>query len=104
MTPREDPAVHPDEASERRATPNADAVPDADHASRAEDLLPEPPPENAPATGDPDKKSALGAPVPAHGALASTEQLDEGGEAEALEEQEDPSGTEARRDDRDSRP
>ncbi|HWJ63042.1 MAG TPA: hypothetical protein VNS19_13825 [Acidimicrobiales bacterium] len=53
-------------------------VPDAGDAARARDLLPEDPPADAPATGDPDKKPAVSPPVPAHGEMASQEQLREG--------------------------
>jgi hypothetical protein len=53
-------------------------VPDADEAARAEDLAPEEPPTEAPAIGDPDKKPAVSPPVPAHGEMASREQLAEG--------------------------
>ena len=52
-------------------------VPDADDAADHEDLLPEDPPADLPATGDPDKKPAVSPPVPAHGEMASQEQLRE---------------------------
>ncbi|HRW39361.1 MAG TPA: hypothetical protein P5254_16810 [Aquihabitans sp.] len=59
-----------------------DAVlPDADEAPTAADLAPEEPPSDAPATGDPDKKPAVSPPVPAHGEVASYEQLAEGDRA-----------------------
>jgi hypothetical protein len=57
------------------------SVPDSDDAADVDDLLPEDPPTDAPATGDPNKKPAVAAPVPAHGEMASQEQLDEGDEA-----------------------
>jgi hypothetical protein len=53
-------------------------VPDADDAASVEDLVPEDPPADAPATGNPDKKPSVAPPVPAHGEMASQEQLDEG--------------------------
>ena len=56
-------------------------VPDAADAATADDLAPEEPPRGAPATGDPDKKPAVSPPVPAHGEMASQEQLDEGDRA-----------------------
>lgn len=52
-------------------------VPDAEDAPTRDDLAPEDPPEEAPATGDPDKKTAVSAPIPAHGEMASAEQLKE---------------------------
>lgn len=63
-------------------TEGGDAVvPDAADASVAADLVPEDPPASAPATGDPDKKPSVSPPVPAHGEMASQEQLDEGDRA-----------------------
>jgi hypothetical protein len=56
-------------------------LPDADEAPDAEDLVPEAPPAEAPMVGDPDKKPAVAAPVPAHGEMASAEQLAEGEKA-----------------------
>ena len=53
-------------------------MPDASEAPDAEDLAPEDPPEAAPSVGNPDKKPAVAAPVPAHGEMASHEQLAEG--------------------------
>lgn len=50
-------------------------LPDADDAADLEDLAPEEPPTGAPATGDPDKKPAVPAPVAAHGEMASQDQL-----------------------------
>lgn len=59
-------------------TDHGDAVvPDADDAATSEDLEPEDPPEDAPATGDPDKKPSVRPPVPAHGEMASREQIQE---------------------------
>lgn len=52
-------------------------VPDAEDLPTHEDLAPEDPSEAAPAIGDPDKKPAVPAPVPAHGEMASREQLRE---------------------------
>jgi hypothetical protein len=52
-------------------------VPDADDAATKEDLAPEDPSDAAPAIGDPDKKPAVGPPVPAHGEMASREQIRE---------------------------
>jgi hypothetical protein len=66
-------------ASDQVQVDHGDAVvPDADEAASVADLAPEDPPADAPATGDPDKKPAVAAPVPAHGEMASQEQLDEG--------------------------
>jgi hypothetical protein len=56
-------------------------LPDADEAPDAEDLVPKAPPSEAPMVGDPDKKPAVAAPVPAHGEMASAEQLAEGEKA-----------------------
>ena len=71
-------------------------VPDADDAARARDLLPEDPPADAPVTGDPDKKPAVASPVPAHGEMASQEQLREAAiAAEASEAGATPEGTQA---------
>ena len=52
-------------------------VPDADDAARAEDLVPEEPSDAAPAIGDPNKKASVSPPVPAHGEMASQEQIRE---------------------------
>jgi hypothetical protein len=52
-------------------------VPDADDAATAADLAPEDPPADAPAIGDPDKKPSVSPPVPAHGEMASQEQIRE---------------------------
>lgn len=52
-------------------------VPDADDAPTSEDLVPEEPPGDAPAVGDPNKKTAVEPPVPAHGEMASQEQIRE---------------------------
>jgi hypothetical protein len=52
-------------------------VPDAEDAATAEDLAPEEPSEAAPAIGDPDKKPSVSPPVPAHGEMASQEQIRE---------------------------
>jgi hypothetical protein len=57
------------------------AVPDAEDAATSDDLLPEDPPADAPATGDPDKKPSVRPPVPAHGEMASQEQIREAVEA-----------------------
>src|SRR4051794_17637144 len=58
--------------------PTDPEVPDADDAATSADLAPPDPPAEAP-TGPPtDKKPAVAAPVPAHGEMASMEQLDEG--------------------------
>ena len=56
-------------------------VPGAEDAATAADLAPEEPPASMPATGDPNKKPAVSPPVPAHGEMASQEQLDEGDRA-----------------------
>ncbi|MCU1369305.1 MAG: hypothetical protein JWO77_499 [Ilumatobacteraceae bacterium] len=52
-------------------------VPDAEDAATKEDLAPEEPSAAAPAIGDPDKKPSVGPPVPAHGEMASREQIRE---------------------------
>lgn len=52
-------------------------VPDPEDAATSEDLVPDDPPAGAPATGDPDKKPAVAPPVPAHGEMASQEQIRE---------------------------
>lgn len=72
------------EPRDRTDRPNADAVPDAADAPRAEDLLPDEPPDEAPVTGDPNKKTAVESPIPSHGMSASSEQLAEGERAEDL--------------------
>jgi hypothetical protein len=56
-------------------------MPDADDAPKADDLAPDAPSAEAPMVGDPDKKTAVEAPVPAHGEMASAEQLAEGEKA-----------------------
>src|SRR3954452_16846138 len=53
-------------------------LPDAQDAPRADDLTPDDPPEDAPTGAPTDKKPAVEAPVPAHGEMASAEQLAEG--------------------------
>lgn len=53
-------------------------MPDADDAAGVADIVPDDPPADAPTIGDPDKKPAVAAPVPAHGEMASAEQLAEG--------------------------
>lgn len=58
--------------------PASVALPDADQAATAADLAPADAPAEAPAVGDPDKKPAVAAPVPAHGEVASMDQLQEG--------------------------
>src|SRR3954463_12865488 len=64
--------------------PTDPEVPDADDAATSADLAPPDPPAEAP-TGPPTrKKPAVGAPVPAHGEMASQEQLDEGERAVEL--------------------
>jgi hypothetical protein len=52
-------------------------VPDAEDAPTKDDLVPEDPPSDAPAIGDADKKPSVGPPVPAHGEMASHEQIRE---------------------------
>ncbi|MCU1498599.1 MAG: hypothetical protein JWM47_2552 [Acidimicrobiales bacterium] len=52
-------------------------VPDAEDLPTHEDLAPEEPSAAAPAIGDPDKTSAVPPPVPAHGEMASREQIRE---------------------------
>lgn len=78
--PEESPA-HTDRAGAQAPIEIRDGdavVPDAEEAASASDLLPEDPPGDAEATGDPDKKPAVAPPVPAHGEMASQAQLDEG--------------------------
>ncbi len=58
-------------------------LPDADNAPRADDLVPGDPPAAAPMGPSTDKKPAVAAPVPAHGEMASQQQLDEGQRAVA---------------------
>ncbi len=65
------PGTHP--PPDRRG--NA-VVPDAEDALTKDDLAPEDPPAAAPAIGDPDKKRDP-RPIPAHGEMASREQLRE---------------------------
>lgn len=62
-------------------------LPDPEDAPRAEDLTPPEPPEGAPVAGDPDQKPAVKAPVPAHGEMASSDQLNEGERAVELAEE-----------------
>lgn len=50
---------------------------DEDDLPDADDLRPDDPPADAPTRGDRDARSAISAPVPAHGEMASGEQLDE---------------------------
>jgi len=51
------------------------AMPDAAEAPAARDLVPEHPPDDA-LTGEPTaRKTAVKAPIPAHGEVASAEQL-----------------------------
>lgn len=52
-------------------------LPDADDAATEDDLRSEEPSSAAPAIGDPDKKTAIAPPVPAHGELASKDQIRE---------------------------
>src|SRR3954470_21319842 len=60
-------------------------LPDAADAARAEDLVPEDPPSESPADDAlAGHKPAVDAPVPAHGEMASMEQLDEGERAVEL--------------------
>jgi hypothetical protein len=61
--------------------PASVTLPDAGEAATAADLAPAEPPAAAPAIGDPDKKPAVPAPVPAHGEVASMGQLQEAEEA-----------------------
>ena len=56
-------------------------LPDPDDAPSAEDLVPADPPGDAPTGDDIGRKPAVAAPVPAHGEMASAEQLDEGARA-----------------------
>jgi hypothetical protein len=53
-------------------------LPDAADAAEAEDLVPDDPPGAAPRLGHGDHKPAVKAPVPAHGEMASADQLAEG--------------------------
>lgn len=65
---------------------DGDAVlPDADEAPESDELKPGDPPAGAPAEGDPAKKSAVAPPVPAHGEMASPEQIREA--AQSAEEE-----------------
>src|SRR3954462_1106012 len=59
-------------------------LPDPDEAPSAEDLVPAEPPAGATSGAPTRKKPAVGAPVPAHGEMASQEQLDEGERAVEL--------------------
>src|SRR5690606_12058237 len=63
-------------------------VPDADQAPDKDELKPEDPPASAPAEGDPNKASAVAAPVPAHGEMASREQIQEATRAAQEEDSE----------------
>lgn len=68
-----------------------DAVlPDAEDAPTSDDLVPEDPPADAPVTGDADQKTAVGPPVPAHGEMASREQIREAALAEEEADRDDP--------------
>ncbi len=101
MAEPEQPTSEPTDAEpSNRAQPNADqptrdivvergnaVVPDSEDAPRKDDLLPEDPPDAMPAEGDPDKKSAVAPPVPAHGEMASREQIQEA--ARAAEEEDE---------------
>lgn len=58
--------------------PDDPKIPDADEALSSRDLAPPEPPEGAPTGPATNKKPAVAAPVPAHGEMASKEQLDEG--------------------------
>jgi hypothetical protein len=62
-------------------------VPDAGSAPDKDDLKPEDPPVDGPAEGDPDKTSAVPPPVPAHGEMASAEQLEEAARAAREDEE-----------------
>lgn len=66
-----------DDPTELHVEGGSAVLPDADDAPTAEDLRPEEPPAGAPAIGDPDKKAAIASPVPAHGEMASREQIRE---------------------------
>lgn len=69
-----------------------DAVlPDAEDAPTSDDLVPEDPPADAPVTGGADQKTAVGPPVPAHGEMASQEQIREAALAEDEADQDPPS-------------
>lgn len=69
-------------------TEHGDAqLPDAEDAPTSEDLRPEPASDDAPTTGSTNDPSAVAAPVPAHGEMASQEQLDEAKEAMRREEE-----------------
>src|SRR5437588_8856284 len=57
---------------------NDPEIPDADHAATKDDLVPADPPADAPIGAPTDKKPAVAAPIPAHGEMASAEQLAEG--------------------------
>ncbi len=61
-------------------------LPDADDAADAADLVPEDPPPQAPRLEHGDHKPAVKSPVPAHGELASADQLAEGERAVELAE------------------
>jgi hypothetical protein len=64
-------------------------VPDAADAPDKDDLKPDAPPPGAPAEGDLDKTSAVDPPVPAHGEMASPEQIREATRAAEEEDAED---------------
>ena len=64
-------------------------LPDADDAADAEDLVPDDPPARAPRGDHDDNKPAVKAPVPAHGELASADQLAEGERAVELADDDD---------------
>lgn len=83
---------------DERDLPRSAPMPDAEDAPRAEDLIPDEPPANAPMIGDPAKKTAIDAPVPAHGLSASPEQRAEGERAEELADRRERDDVEDRRD------
>lgn len=62
-----------------------------------DDLLPDDPPADAPETGDRGSRSAIAAPVPAHGEMASREQMRE---AAAAAERDEADAAETGADDR----
>ena len=53
-------------------------LPDSEDAATADDLVPEDPPGDTPVRADRRTKTAVKAPVNAHGEMASAEQLAEG--------------------------
>jgi NADH-quinone oxidoreductase subunit C len=80
VMPGEDAPATPEAVAEADTGegPASVELPDAGDAATAADLAPSEPTGDAPAVGDPDKKPAVGAPVPAHGEVASMDQLQEG--------------------------